>query len=66
MKQKKGKIRSFAKRLTWGIALTQLVVMAHHTGSVAGHHQPPCADRRLPWTAEQSDDPTMLTIQYKK
>ena len=28
MKQKKGKIRSFAKRLTWGIALTQLVVMA--------------------------------------
>ena len=26
--KKKGKIRSFAKRLTWGIALTQLVVMA--------------------------------------
>ena len=26
--KKKGKIRSFAKRLTWGIALTQLIVMA--------------------------------------
>ena len=28
MKKKTKKIRSFAKRLTWGIALTQLVVMA--------------------------------------